>query len=230
MISLVHSFWKEESDRLLDRMQDAGVRVRVLQRKDGYEKWYERAATRLAKLFNPSIEEKFASVFFDGAEARIYMPLDSNLTEDSVDMHALLRHECVHVLQAQRLAKGRLGAFLFKLAYLLVLPAWVTLRAKYEEEAYLESARVWHTALAPLQDDKLWTSFMTGLCSQWEVLFYGPAYFWMDPRNAGGFAPGGINRTLVTSRRQLFASPLNEVGFYPRTFPVPGSAHPLEVS
>ena len=204
-----HEFWEQETARLFHRMEEEGVKVRVLNRQDGYEKWWERVAFSVARVFNKKVETGLAAVLYDGKEARVYLPLGSEADHQSLSFHALMRHECVHVLQARRIARGRLGAFLFALGYLLCLPAVWTLRARWETEAYLESARTWILAGAG-------SRHLEWLCDRWALLFRSSAYLFMDPKGAGGFAPDGKYRTLVIDKRLRPESTLNEIGFFPR--------------
>lgn len=210
LIPTRHEFWAQETARLLHRMEEAGVKVVVLDRGKGYRRWWETVAFRVARVFNRDVETRYAAVIYDGTEARVYLPSGQEADTNSLDHHILMRHECVHIMQALRICKGRLGAFLFSLAYLFCLPALWTMRAKWETEAYLESARV-------LVQAGVSQGVLRQQCNNWEWEFRSAAYFFMDPFRRGGFGPDGVNRWLTVNRKIPSDSPLQSVGFFPRS-------------
>ena len=208
-------FWESETDRLLDSMEQAGMPVRLIykegDRLSNYEKWWERAAMRFVRRFlNKEVITGYIQAFSDGSEVRIYFP--DERSPRSMDMHSKLRHECVHALQAYRVL-GRynwLGALLFAIAYVLVLPLVFTMRSKYESEAYQEELRVY------------------GFAGRWDIVarmipyyrrqFTSSQYGWMDPIWGGGFKEDGkVMRSLRNNTFDVRDTPLSVIGFRPST-------------
>jgi hypothetical protein len=118
----------------------------------------------------------FLTEFITTLGCTIYTPTwwdhHEKTLEDHVERLAILRHESVHMRQAQKL-----GRFKFTLMYLCwPLPAVYAIgRRKLEEEAYVESIRteVQYFGVEVLKELNLKTSY-TGY-------FLGPDYFWMCP-------------------------------------------------
>lgn len=203
---------QRENERLLSCFRKEGVQIRILNKKDGYQKWWEKAAMWLVRLFNRSVDD-FITVFFDGQEARIYWSASGSFRDWSINDHAVFRHECVHVLQAMRISRSRLGALLFSLAYLFLLPAVWTMRAKFEREAYTESARtLLQYGVAPRDLDKT--------MDRWARYFYGSDYLFMDPISGGGFRPGkSLRQSILNGELSPLNGPLREIGFTPNLPP-----------
>jgi hypothetical protein len=94
-----------------------------------------------------------------------------------------LRHEMVHVDQFHRWPLGRwawpINHVLMSLAYLLVLPAVWTLRAKFEREGYTQTLLVEHELGGPFTDARMEDN------ARWLTqIFSGPAYLFMWRKQA----------------------------------------------
>lgn len=89
-----------------------------------------------------------------------------------LDRWILLRHEGVHLRQAKTLGFGwfGLGWVFWALAYLFVLPFGLTLRSRWEREAYGETIRCTQRFGGAVSRSKMYADFT------------GPAYLWMDLR------------------------------------------------
>ena len=85
----------------------------------------------------------------------------------------VLRHEGVHLRQADRMFFGWafwVGWTIWAFCYLFVLPFGLTLRARWEREAYAESYRSSQRCGRKMSRARLFREFT------------GPNYFWMDLR------------------------------------------------
>lgn len=201
-----HSFIEESNNQLIAAFASKGIQIRILNKSDGYRKWWERIVMRLARLFNPDVDS-FITVFTSGKEARIYWSAGRPFSATSIFDHATLRHEAVHVLQAMRLGK-LFGPFLFALLYLFALPAVFTMRAKYEQEAYLETLRVYQEyGVSHVQKIRA--------MDRWAKLFRDSSYFWMDPVWGGGFRRGSDLRAQILYHGAPGPSPLEAIGYKP---------------
>lgn len=113
---------------------------------------------------------------------RVYMP--GPLLADPVAGTAVLRHERVHLEQFRR------HPVWFPVSYLLVAPALVTMRARWELEAYVETMRVELERTGSVSDGTL--EWIAGQ-------FTGPAYLFMDVRRRH------VRRKLADARARLVA-------------------------
>jgi hypothetical protein len=95
----------------------------------------------------------------------VYMP--SALLADAVAGVDVLRHEAVHVEQFAR------HPVWMPVSYLLLLPVGITMRARWELEAYVESMRAELERTGDISDATI--EHIVGL-------FTGPAYVFMDVR------------------------------------------------
>lgn len=85
----------------------------------------------------------------------------------------VLRHEGVHLRQADRMFFGWcfwIGWLIWSFCYLLVLPFGLTLRSRWEREAYAESISCSQRCGVKVSRSRLFQQFV------------GPQYFWMDLR------------------------------------------------
>lgn len=219
LIPLRSDHWEEETNRLLFRMGETGYRVRVLEANhvSDYEKWWERFAVRVVRLFNKHVITDYVQTFLSDGEARIYWT-KGGLEKRNLRDHATLRHECVHVLQCANAVGGSSltiwDTLLWYFLYTMVLPALWTLRAYYEKEAYEETIR---TFLGAGQHE-----MVARALDYIETQFRGSGYFWMDVFKGGGFGVGGsVRRKLNSGELTPTNSRLREVGFLPRVATAP---------
>ena len=201
------SYWKEENERLLLTMSTHALPIRNLRTEDGYEKWWERVAAWFGERINPQFRTGFVQVFQDPTEARIYWPGDG-FDLGNAAQHVTLRHECVHILQARRLGE-KMGPFLFQLFYILLFPALLTARAKWEAEAYEESVLAQLEQLYRAGRYIEAPQMVARRCDVIEKMFRGRAYFWMDPLFGGEFSDWGRRRAwlmhLASGEEELLA-------------------------
>lgn len=123
--------------------------------------------------------DDFMSRFITTVGFTIYVPAKWTRMSD-LDRFFMLEHELVHVHQMTTLVFPRwlwpANMVLFAIAYTLLLPAFWTMRAKFEREAYTRqiSLEVEHGRFDPT--DPAQVQWMLN----WLVpLFSGPSYFWM---------------------------------------------------
>lgn len=108
---------------------------------------------------------RFLDAFTTTLGYAVFMP--ASVRADPIGGVRVLRHERVHLEQFRR------HPVWFPVSYLLVLPAGVTMRARWEREAYIESMR------AELDD----TGAISDATLDWiERRFTGPDYLFMDVR------------------------------------------------
>lgn len=124
--------------------------------------------------------------FMDGYTTTIgyavYMP--SRMRADGVGGVDVLRHERVHLEQFRR------HPFWFPVSYLLLPPALVTMRARWELEAYVESMRAELDRTGGVSDETI---------DHIAARFTGPDYLFMDVRR------NAVRRRLEEARRRLVA-------------------------
>lgn len=90
-----------------------------------------------------------------------------------LDRWVVLRHEGIHLCQANRMFFGRcfwIGWLIWAFAYLFILPFGLTLRSRWEREAYTETVRCSQRFGIGVNRARLFAQFT------------GPQYFWMDLR------------------------------------------------
>lgn len=139
----------------------------------------QRAIAALVRPFNRHYLSSYTTVMF----GKIYVPSRRwYALTDPFDLYALLRHEAVHLRDAQRLP------VLFELSYLLCLPAGLTARAFWEWRGYAESFRVWAAVKGEIPD------WMVEATAQ---RFTGSDYLYMWP------FPRHIRRRLERLRAEL---------------------------
>ncbi len=130
----------------------------------------------LVRWFNP----RFLAAYTTTIGHRVYMP--ASVRADPEGGTAVLRHERVHVEQFRRHPAW------FPVSYLLVPPVGVTMRARWELEAYTETMRVELERTGDVSDRTI--------VNLVEV-FAGPAYLYMD-----------VRRGLVQSRLEAIRDEL----------------------
>lgn len=96
----------------------------------------------------------------------------------TVQKYRLLRHEKKHVEQAHRWPLGRwawpVNHVIMGLCYLLVLPALLTLRAKFEREGYTQTLLVQYELHGTISDERMESN------ARWIANTFGTStYFWM---------------------------------------------------
>lgn len=101
------------------------------------------------------------------------------------DRYSTLRHELVHVRQFYQWPLGRwiwpLNHFLMGLCYLLVLPVFLTMRAKFERAGYTQTMLVQRELQnTPLSDEQMESN------ARWMVATFtgSGGYFWMWTKRA----------------------------------------------
>lgn len=208
----IHSpHWKEESERLIDLAASVGYRVKIIPTKTiaDYEKWWERFAVGFVSEFvNERILGGYIQTFCSGGEVRIYWPSDG-FNWESLHDHSILRHELVHgIIQAYRFGRNFFSYLIFVTLYILALPAGLTMRGRFERQAYIESIRTLlgsgNYDLIPERLDKI------------EQEMRGSSYGFMDPIWGGGFGAGGsVRRALNEGKITPENSPLKKIGFVP---------------
>lgn len=132
----------------------------------------------LMPLYNRAFMDSFTTTI----GYTVYMP--AKVRADGREGVAVLRHERVHLEQFRR------HPLWYPLSYLLVLPAGVTMRARWEMEAYVETMRVELERTGGVSDATL---------DRLERLFCGPAYLFMDVRRRR------VRRRLAEARARLLA-------------------------
>tara|TARA_Y100000310_G_scaffold343401_1_gene450852 strand:+ start:771 stop:1478 length:708 start_codon:yes stop_codon:yes gene_type:complete len=201
---------------------DGKMKPRVLSKADGYELWWERVAVWfVVLLYIPSsgwsktkARERFNQSYITTFGDRIYWSTAGNIGEyDPSDYwhYALVRHECVHMLD-----EHRLGSLWYRLLYVAVLPILWTYRSRFEETAYQEQLLV---LVETGRRDAALTS-LPGIRRQFKTSAYG----WMG----GGerFMNGGslYLKLSMTPRRMLpqdlpWKSEFEKIGFVPEIHP-----------
>ena len=165
-------------DQLTDALR-AGVRGFDVRFKD--ESRLQRLIARLVWPFNRHYLTRYTTVMF----GKVYFPSRRWYTlSDPFDLYALLRHEAVHLRDAQRLP------VLFELSYLLCLPVGLTARAFWEWRGYAETFRVWAAVKGEIPD---WLVEATARH------FTGADYLYMWP------FPRDIRRRLERLRAELLS-------------------------
>jgi hypothetical protein len=135
-----------------------------------------RALHAVVRLWNPGFLDHMTTTL----AYRVYAP--ASVRSDPVHGVRTLRHEAVHLRQF------RDHPVWLPLSYALLLPAGITMRARWEMEAYVETMR------AELED----TGSVPDSTLDWiEGLFTGPAYLFMDVRR------GRVRRRLREARSAL---------------------------
>ncbi|MCB9524475.1 MAG: hypothetical protein H6702_14040 [Myxococcales bacterium] len=166
----------EDVDALIEAMR-RGLRGFDVRFKD--ESWLQRAIARAVRPFNRHYLSSYTTVMF----GKIYFPSRRwYALTTPFDLYALLRHEAVHLRDAQRFP------VLFELSYLLCLPVGVTARAGWEWRGYAETFRVWAAVKGEIPD---W------LIESTAERFTGADYLYMWP------FPQDIRRRLIRLRRRL---------------------------
>lgn len=113
---------------------------------------------------------------------RVFMP--AAVRRDPREGVAILRHERVHLEQFRR------HPVWFPVSYLLVLPAGITMRARWELEAYVETMRAELDETGTIADASL---------DRMARQFTGPDYLFMDVRKRV------VRRKLVHARERVLS-------------------------
>lgn len=104
--------------------------------------------------------------------------------KSDVAQYKTLRHEAVHIKQFHCFPLGRrawpINHALMAICYLLILPVFWTMRAKFEREGYIQTMLVEYELHGPFSESKMeeWGRWMAGT-------FGGGAYAWMWTGNKG---------------------------------------------
>jgi hypothetical protein len=117
-------------------------------------------AFKAAGLVNKAFFTRYATVI----GSSVYLPKTGSKNPASI--YNLLRHERVHMRDDAK------WGLLYKLSYLLALPAGWTFRAHWEWRAYQQTLICWHESDTGIRAEDV----------DWMVdLFAGPEYLWMNP-------------------------------------------------
>lgn len=154
---------------LFDIMERHGVTIQY--KRDGYKVWWHKVAAALAMfmfyllrkcgLEKDRTFDNFTTVF--GKHIYFSSDLEGVGIEDMA-MFMTIRHELIHVFQREKYR------WWFIFSYLLVLPAWWTLRgSKWEMEAYTQNMIVRHEQ----------GILMEGYTNALADIFVSPSYMYM---------------------------------------------------
>lgn len=212
--SIGKDYWRGETARLIQAMADHGVKVKLLNKRDGYERWWETAAGKLIVAFYTVVawlggggknsrmmatrkfNNNYISVYKSRGECRVYWTADSDFDPGRMWDHAILSHEMVHAVDA-----SRVGAFLFSVLYLFVAPCLFGFRRLFEQRGYDEDIRV----LLHIGEERVAIRRIKYVRKQ----FTGSSYMWMDVLFGGGFRD--VDKALRRIRTNR--SPLERIGF-----------------
>lgn len=213
----IQDFVELETQKLIKAYEDAGLKVIIRSKRDGYLKWWERFASAIAKAINKDYEDRYISTFSSPGEIRIYWNAKKRNGEpDMFDPRhpndfSTLSHELTHGGPQTRGVFGDnwFSIILHWILYLLILPVVFTFRSVFERQAYRESLRV-HCWLGRWADALRMFDWLEDQFSK--IGTYGA----MDPIWKGGFRKDGeLYRQIQEKEIDTMSSPHKRFGYEP---------------